>query len=152
VQLSLRCFPHVCPGQSPSALYIHFPTFYWSRWLENVGPHHPVYLCVLNVCVCVFLQVFGMLLGDTLLLDTLEDASSYRQEVCLSVCLSVSVAVIAFVYSGILCHVLCRCRQHYWTSIWHVWMQCVLADVGSDHYACPDPDPVFSQRCGNFDF
>ena len=29
--------------------------------------------------------VFGMLLGDTLLLDTLEDASAYRQEVCSAV-------------------------------------------------------------------
>jgi len=27
------------------------------------------------------LAVFGMLLGDTLLLDTLDDASAYRQEV-----------------------------------------------------------------------
>jgi len=36
---------------------------------------------VMHVCVCLFVPVFGMLLGDTLLLDTLEDASSYRQEV-----------------------------------------------------------------------
>jgi len=35
----------------------------------------------LHVCRCVCVSVFGMLLGDTLLLDTLEDASSYRQEV-----------------------------------------------------------------------
>jgi len=34
-----------------------------------------------SVCFGLFVSVFGMLLGDTLLFDTLEDASSYRQEV-----------------------------------------------------------------------
>jgi len=37
-----------------------------------------------NVFSLFFYLVFGMLLGDTLLLDTLEDASAYRQEVCMS--------------------------------------------------------------------
>ncbi len=33
------------------------------------------------MCLCV--AVFGMLLGDTLVVDTLDDANAYRQEVSL---------------------------------------------------------------------
>ena len=42
------------------------------------------------MCACT---VFGMLLGDSLLLDTLEDASSYRQEVWDAVCLAVVISL-----------------------------------------------------------
>ena len=39
----------------------------------------------------MFLTVFGMLLGDTVILDTLDDANKYRQEVGLTVIMSFSI-------------------------------------------------------------
>ncbi len=38
-----------------------------------------------NCLIYVIFPVFGMLLGDTLILDTLDDANSYRGEVLCTV-------------------------------------------------------------------
>lgn len=38
-----------------------------------------------------FVTVFGMLLGDTIILDNLDDANTYRQEVCIIVILSCNI-------------------------------------------------------------
>ena len=52
------------------------PYFIVETVFRSLRPHKRVLLCN-SLCVLVF----GMLLGDTVILDTLDDANAYRQEV-----------------------------------------------------------------------
>ena len=45
---------------------------------------HTLYTLLYNSDLLLDISVFGMLLGDTLILDNLDTANSYRQEVSVS--------------------------------------------------------------------